>query len=422
MAMLIVMSTMSIRREKVRVVLKAEPEVVVGVTKPRINRLYAAAPVRILALLCLMVLAMSPGHAGTLPPDAVDIFHHAYDGGGMKIDGPSILVRKSIGPQVSVTGHYLVDNVSAASVDVLATASAYTEERTEMSGGIDFLHNKTILSAGYTNSSENDYEADTAYVSISQDFFGDLTTLSMAYARGWDEVGKVGQPKDQFEKLDRHNYKLGLTQVLTKNTLFGLDVDVITDEGKLENPYRQNRFIDPNDPTAYLYQEELYPNTRTSTALGIRGLYYLPYRASLKAEYRIFNDTWGISAQTMSLGYVHPLNENWIVEAKYRYYSQDHADFYSDLFPFQDSQTHLGRDKELSTFSDTTIGAGVSYELKQGVIPGIKRLQFSLLVDYLDFQYDDFRDVTAEGTFTAGSEPLYQFDAWVTRTSLILEY
>ena len=396
--------------------LKAVQEVGVVVTKSSFLQ-----SVGLLFGLFFGMVATCQLQAATLPPDAVDIFHHRYDGGGMVIDGPSILVRKSVGPQVSLTGHYIVDNVSAASVDVLATASAYAEERTEYSGGIDFLHDKTNMSAGYTNSSENDYEANTAYFSVSQDFFGDLTTLSMAYARGWDEVGKVGQPKDQFEDIDRHNYKLGLTQVLTKNALFGMDVDVITDEGALENPYRQNRFIDPSDATEYLYQPERYPNTRTTTALGIRGLYYLPYRASLKAEYRLFNDTWGITAHTADFSYVHPIAQHWVVEGKFRYYTQDQADFYSDLFAFENSQTHLGRDKELSTFSGTTLGGGVSYEFKQGVIPGIKRFQFSLLVDYLDFQYDNFRDATVT-VVVPGTEPLYEFDAWVTRASIILEY
>gem|GEM_PF-51513 len=374
-------------------------------------------------VLCAFLLLWAIGtsvQAATLPPDAVDIMHHNYDGGGMKINGPSVLVRKSVGPQVSLTGHYYVDTISAASVDVIARASEYEEERTEVSGGIDFLHEKSILSMGYTNSTENDYEANTVYFSAAQDFFGDLTTLSFAYAKGWDDVGTRGS--DVTEDLDRNNYKLGLSQVITRNMLLGIDIDVITDEGKLENPYRANRYIDPNDSTGFLYQEEVYPDTRTSTAVGIRSMYYLPYRASLKGEYRFFRDSWGIQAHTYDIGYVHPFLQHWTVETRFRFYTQEQADFYSDLFPFEMSQTHVGRDKELSTFSGTTIGLGLSYELKQGVIPGIDRLQFNLLLDRLDFSYDNFRDVTAEGSFLPGQEPLYEFDALVTRTSLILEF
>ena len=167
--------------------------------------------------------------AATLPVDSVDILHHRYDGGGMEIDGPFILARKSIGTQVSVNGHYYVDSVSAASIDVIANASEYTEERTEVSAGVDFLHEKTMISTGYTNSEENDFEAHSAFISISQDFFGDLTNISMGYARGWDDVGKI--ESDFSEDVDRQIYKLGVSQVLTKNSLMGLDIETISDEG-----------------------------------------------------------------------------------------------------------------------------------------------------------------------------------------------
>lgn len=144
---------------------------------------------------------------------------------------------------MSFTGQYYVDSVSAASVDVLATASPYTEERDEYSLGVDYLHEDAILSLGYTNSSENDYEANTVYFSVSQEFFGGMSTVTMGYANGWDDVGRVGN--DNFsEEADRRNYQLGLSQVLTRNSLLGIDLEVVSDEGFLQNPYRQNRFRD----------------------------------------------------------------------------------------------------------------------------------------------------------------------------------
>lgn len=359
--------------------------------------------------------------AATLPVDNVDVLYHRYEGGGMVIDGPSVLVRKSAGPQVSVSGQYYVDMVSAASVDVVALASEYTEERTEYTLGVDYLHEDSILSLGYTNSSENDYEANTVYFSASQEFFGGMSTVTLGYARGQDEVGVRGN-ESFSEDADRQNYQLGLSQVMTRNSLLGVDLEVVTDEGYLENPYRRNRYIDPNDSTSFLYQPEQYPETRTSFSVATRALYYLPYRASIRGEFRYFSDSWGIDAQTFELAYVHALNPRWTLEGRARYYVQDEADFYSDLYAFENSQTHLARDKEMSAFSGTTLGGGVVYEWKQTSLPGIQRLQASLLVDWLDFSYDNFRDVTASGNFLPGEEPLYSFDAFVTRASLILEY
>jgi len=357
--------------------------------------------------------------AGTLPVDTVDVVFHQYDGGGMKINGPFVLVRKSIGTQFSLNGHYYVDSVSAASIDVLATASEYTEERTEYSAGVDFLHEKTIISAGFTNSEENDFVANSVFFSVSQDFFGDLSKINFGYGRGWDEVGKI--ESDFSEDVDRQIFKLGFSQVLTKNSLMGFDIETITDEGYLNNPYRQYRFIDAGLPDGYDYAFEVYPETRTSTAIALRALYYLPYRASLKGEYRFFTDSWGIKAHTYDLLYVHPLGAHWTLEGRYRYYSQTQADFYKDIFTHEGAEDHMARDKELSTFSDYTLGFGASYEFGQGVMPHVDRLKVSALFDYMKFEYDNFRDVS-QSALTAGAEPLYEFDAWVTRFSVTLEY
>ena len=81
----------------------------------------------------------------------------------------------------------------------------------------------------------------------------------------------------------------------------------------------------------------------------------------------------------------------------------------------------MARDKELSSFSDFTLGAGVSYEFGQGVVAHIDRMKLTALLDYMKFSYDNFRDVMQPG-FTAGEEPLYKFDAWVTRLSITFEY
>lgn len=405
---------MCINPESLPVERKVAREVVVGVIDGRsLCRLLWPS----LTAMVLCPLAQ----AATLPVDSVDMLYHRYDGGGMVIDGPVILARKSVGPQVSVSGQYYVDMVSAASVDVLATASAYKEERTEYTLGVDYLYDRAIMSMGFTNSSENDYEANTLYFTVSQEFFGGMSTLTLGYAGGWDEVGKRGN--DSFsEDADRRNFQLGLSQVLTRNMLVGLDLEVVTDEGFLQNPYRQNRYLDPNDATAFLYQPERYPETRTSTAVAARAIYHLPYRASIRGEYRYFTDTWGIQAHTVQLGYVHGLNQHWSLEGSVRYYRQSEADFYSDLFLYENSQNHLARDKEMSAFSGTTLATGAVYEWKQTSLPGIKRLQFSLLLDWLNFDYDNFRDVTASGNYLPGEEPLYSFDALVTRASLILEY
>lgn len=188
----------------------------------------------------------------------------------------------------------------------------------------------------------------------------------------------------------------------------------VTDEGFLNNPYRQVRYLDTSAARGYSYEPEIYPRTRTSSAGAIRAMYYLPYRASVKAEGRVYTDTWGIDAWNMELGYTHPLPKGVTLEAKYRFYSQTAADFYSDLFERQTAQNFIARDKELATFTTHTVGAGLSYEFEAHWIPGVKKGEVNLFYDYIKFDYDDFRDATATGV-APGEEPLYGFDSHVIR-------
>jgi hypothetical protein len=384
---------------------------------PVFRTLHNPRAARPAAFAALLVFATGAA-AGVLPDDRADLLYHRYDGGGVTIDGPSVLVRKKFLEKFSVSANYYIDMVSSASIDVVTTASPYEEKRNQYSLTFDTMRGKTSYSLGFTNSDESDYEADTAYFGISHDLFGDLTTVSLGFSRGWDTVQKrdaiAGGVDPNFrERTDRRTYSMGVTQVLTRNLIVGGEFETITDEGFLNNPYRSVRYVDRTAGAGYSFQSELYPRTRTSNAFSMRGRYFLPYRAAASAEYRFFTDTWGIIAHTAELSYTHPWREKWIFDGKFRYYTQDAADFYADLFPRIDAQNFLARDKELSTFVSNTVGVGATYEFPGGIpyMPRfVKKGTLNLRWDHIWFDYEDFRDIRVSGV-VPGTEPLYSFDA-----------
>lgn len=375
---------------------------------------------RLSSIVVPLIFGLTSSHlfAAVLPDDRADILLHSYNGGGMGITGPSILVRKQVHKSVSLVANHYIDKVSSASIDVVSQASEYSEDRTENSVGVDFLNQKAMLNLGYTSSEENDFSAKTIHFGISQDFFGDLTNLSLGYSRGNDEVGKVGDLAFRGDVVRQH-YRLAISQILTKNMLFNAGWETIADQGFLGNPYRVVRYEDVAAARQFSYLDERYPLTRTSSALALESIYYLPYRASVHLRYRFFNDSWGISAHDIQARYVHTFRDKWIVEGSYRFYTQDSADFYGDLFPFAESQNFYARDKELSTFQDHSVGFGLSYEYKLAADSFVKKASVNFFYTFIHFRYDDFRDVTAlqgDGSFyDAGEEPLFRFSAGVTR-------
>lgn len=78
----------------------------------------------------ILASLLTPGMAqgSVLPEDRADNLCQLYDGGGVEIDGPPVLIRKKTGNNMSVIGNYSVDMVSSASIDVVTTIFR-TEER-----------------------------------------------------------------------------------------------------------------------------------------------------------------------------------------------------------------------------------------------------------------------------------------------------
>lgn len=357
--------------------------------------------------------------AAVLPEDRVDAMYHSYDGGGMSIDGPSILIRKKVSNAVSVSANYYVDSVSSASIDVLATASPYKEKRDEQSLGVDYLNEKTIFSLGYSQSQENDYDAKSYKLAVSQSFFGDLSTLSLSYAQGDDVVKQNGN--ELFEEdVKRSNYAVSWSQIATKNWTVDVNLEAITEQGYLNNPYRSYRYRDDSAALGYSYATEIYPETRTSNAVALRSRYFLPVNGALYGELRFFSDTWGISASNYKLGYSQALYDNWLIDFHVRHYAQTKADFYQDMFERKDQFNFMARDKEMSTFNDLTIGLKARYLHTFDRSSLIKSASVNIAWDHVRFDYDDFRNVLQ--TENPGEEGFYSYSANVVRAFVSLWY
>lgn len=367
-----------------------------------------------------MVVAViaAPLQAAVLPEDRLDASYHFYDGDGLTIEGPSVLVRRRIGDSVSVSGTYYVDSVSGASIDAVTTASPYSEQRKEIGGGIDYLRGSMLLGLSYTNSEETDYSADTFGISLSQEVFAGMTTVSMGYVRGFDEVRR-SDVAEFSEDIDRHSFRVGLTQVLSRRLIAEIAFETVSDEGFLNNPYRQVRYVDSEAASGFAWEPELYPGTRTSNAVALRSRMHLPWRAAVQTDYRFFSDDWGIDAHTAEIGYSHGAFEHWTFDIGYRFHSQGAADFYSDLFPFRAAQNFRARNKEISTFQSHALRVGVSWEFLRNRTAFVERSAISLDYERILFNYDEFRDAReADAGAAPGEESLFSFEANVVQMML----
>ena len=358
--------------------------------------------------------------ADVLPDNRADVFYSKYSGGGMDITGYSATARAKVTENFALEANYFIDKVSGASVDVLSQASVIKDERKQKSGTLEYLHDKTTYAASYMTSVERDYISDTASLALSQTLFGDLTTISLGFSNTHNKVGINNGTADKpnvawLGHALTKAYSAGLSQIITKNFIAGVNLQVITDAGYLANPYRSIRYLDGGNAKGYSLGSQVYPQTHTSTAVQVQAKYYLPYRAAVTGVYRYFNDTWGVKGNTYELDYTHPISNKWIFEGRARYYKQTAASFYSDLFPFAGSQNFTARDRNLAALDNTTIGGKVTYAFLPDGWRVFKRGTVTVDVSRIRFNYLDFRDIKDFGPpqYKPGSEPLYQFSVMV---------
>jgi hypothetical protein len=336
---------------------------------------------RRLSALLGSLLAVGGARAIDLPADTAEAMFHSYTGGGVTANGPALLVRKSIADRVSLNASYYVDSVSNASIDVVTTASPYKERRNEYTFGADYVYRDSQITFGASNSKEPDYTANRFSLDVSQETFGGMTTVSLGFTRGSDDVSKHGAP--EFADHATHwQYRVGVTQILTPRWIMSANFEAIADDGFLGSPYRIARVFGAAVP-------ERDPRTRSSRALKFRVNGDLGSHDAVHAEYRYFWDTWAIKAHTVEFGYSRYFGDAWLADASLRYYRQGHALFYSDNA--QSETTYISRNRQLSTFNDISLGAKVAYTVRK--VPGRYEIKLNGGYEYVRYKFSDFTDI-----------------------------
>nr|WP_295775349.1 DUF3570 domain-containing protein [Rhodoferax sp.] len=327
------------------------------------------------------VLAASGARAADLPEDSAEALYHYYNGGGVNASGPALLVRKQLMDKVSLSASYYMDAVSNASIDVVTTASPYSESRSEYGVGVEYVYRDSKVSLTTSTSREGDYTANRVGLDITQETFGGMTSVSLGFTRGNDTIGKHASP--EFADVAAHwQYRLGVTQILTPKWVMSANAEVLADDGFLGSPYRVARVFGAT-------VAERTPRTRSARAIKFRLIGDLGSRDSLHADYRYFWDNWDIKAHTAEVGYSRYFGDKWLADTSLRFYRQDHALFYSDN-AMQES-TYISRNRQLSTFNSVGLGARVAYNLQ--TVPGKYALKLHGAYEYTSFKFSDFTDV-----------------------------
>lgn len=284
-----------------------------------------------------------------------------------------------------VGGRYLVDVVSTASVDIVATASRrWTEVR--HAGSVDGQYGPGDFKIGGSGSVsvEPDYLSLSAGVQPSLSVDEDHVTLVAGYSFGHDTIGRAGTPFDVFHRtLMRHGLSAGATFVLSPSALFGVGADVILERGDQSKPYRWVPMFDasvaPTVPVGASVDRvnalrrserplEKLPLSRERYALTGRFLHRSSW-ATLRAEERVYVDSWGQPASTTDLRWAMDVSPRITLAPSLRFHVQGAASFWERAYAVGGTEARpvlpniRTGDRELGPLWAGTLGLDVRFAL-----------------------------------------------------------
>lgn len=287
----------------------------------------------------------------------------------------------------NVGASYLIDVLSAASPDIVSMASrAYKETRHAVAANGGYKIGTVGLNLNGNVSSEPDYLSRTLGGSASIELNDKLITPRIGYNFSSDRIGIRNTPFDQFERnLATHQMEAGITFVLSSHTLLVTGMTVQLERGENSKLYRYVPMFSPdiaprvgagepydtvNANRLAVRARELVPRERDRLSLGAR-INHRFASGTLRAEERIYTDSWGVKASTTDARYLHDLGDHLRVWPHLRYHIQTGASFYQlaypalvdqDGIPLQIFQFRTG-DRELSPMMTVTAGGGARIAL-----------------------------------------------------------
>jgi hypothetical protein len=248
----------------------------------------------------------------------------------------------------SANGSYLVDVVTAASADVVSTASpAFRDVRHAGSLGGSYRGFKPwSFSANGNLSIERDYTSRGVEGRVGVDTLDKQFTPSVGYGFSYDTIGRAGVPFDVFSNnLTTHAISATGTIVLSPKSLLVVGGSIQVERGDQSKPYRYIPMFNPgtNVPNhssieyvnAVRLPErplEQLPLERDRFALAGRYVSRIQANATLRIEERLYADSWGTKGSTTDARYIMDLTPRLTVWTALRLHFQSGASFYERAY------------------------------------------------------------------------------------------
>jgi hypothetical protein len=227
--------------------------------------------------------------------------------------------------------------------EVIMSSASIEDTRTDISVTTRYYYERGNAGASYNHSDEDDYESHSLALDASINSLDGLTTYSAALSASADELeptqGSVPTNTLDDDK-DIRSLFLGVSRIVSKRAILRFGLSYTYRDGFLTDPYKlfDSR---PDEREEWVFSG------------GYRHFFVTP-NAALHADYRYFDDDWGVNSHTLELAWHQNIGSSGQLIPYLRYYSQDEANFFSNQVDF--SNRYFADDYRLSTFGAVTLG------------------------------------------------------------------
>jgi hypothetical protein len=287
----------------------------------------------------------------------------------------------------SIGGSYLLDAVSAASVDIVSSATArWKELRHVGAGNIHWKPHDFGIDFGGGVSREPDYLALAAGGTLSIDLFDKNITALLGFSHGDETAGRSGTPFSVYSHhLVKDGPRLGVTIIADPTSVIDLTGEGDFERGDQSKPYRYIPLFAPSvgahlQPGASVDEvnanrlgakpAEQLPLTRRRYSITARLSHRFPSGA-LRLEERLYSDDWGLQATTTDGRYVIDFDRRLFIWPHLRVHFQSPVTFWrrtydADVTP-SGAITNIPLlrtgDRELGPLRTFSLGGGLRWKL-----------------------------------------------------------
>ena len=296
-------------------------------------------------VILLLVLCFFGGniYPQDIPESELQVKINSYfDNFGVIVIYPTVDYTKQISKNTSISGRYVSDIISAASmksnfqVDGLTSATSKKqgggdntpdEWRNEFGAGIKQRFSDIIVSLNGSYSTEHDYSSKTGIFNIDIPFAKKNTVLNVGLTASFDKIF----PQVWTWTKDRKTYtaSTAFTQIFSKNIISQLDASYTEVNGYMLDGYQVVRIVDGNSVRTL---EPVEPDKRIRKAVGIRTNIGITQKTTLQLGYRYYWDTWDVRSHTASAVISRNFSDVFTGSIELRYYIQSRAYFFKPAY------------------------------------------------------------------------------------------